>query len=474
MTDQARSTPPRASPAVKKTESRKLYNAADWQRELDDAAAAPSWRTPVMRDNGRVTHSASFRRLQGKTQVFPGHESDFFRNRLTHSLEVSQIAQSIAERLNAENKHFKKDPIETRLCAVAGLVHDIGHPPFGHNGERALDRKMIAHGGFEGNAQTLRILARLEKKSQRETNDGADGRAGLNLTWRTLASVLKYDRLIPKVRKLKTYKKVTKGYYEEEKEVVRKIKAAVLGTEGRTNDFKTIECWIMDVADDIAYSTYDLEDSLKVGFLTPAGMLSADEPLLTKVASEVGGRLNRKFTPVDVVRTFTEIFDLTLDRPREKPLVDFIHAYRVSKNIAESSFFRTQLTSQLVNEFVMSVDLEYNTEFPMLSKVALVEPARTKVEVLKTFTYEATIYSSKVKLAEYRGSDIVSGIFAALSGEKGELLMPEDVREFFVSAPDGEKPRVICDFLAGMTDRYAMEFYNRLHSDGGESMFKPI
>jgi len=154
--------------------------------------------------------------------------------------------------------------------------------------------------------------------------------------------------------------------------------------------------------------------------------------------------------------------------------VDFIHAYRMSKNIAESSFFRTQLTSQLVNEFVMSVDLEYNTEFPMLSKVALVEPARTKVEVLKTFTYEATIYSSKVKLAEYRGSDIVSGIFAALSGEKGELLMPEDVREFFVSAPDGEKPRVICDFLAGMTDRYAMEFYNRLHSDGGESMFKPI
>ncbi|MER9700605.1 dNTP triphosphohydrolase [Mesorhizobium sp. M0133] len=115
-----------------------------------------------MRDYGRIIHSASFRRQQGKTQVFPGHESDFFRNRLTHSLEVAQIAEGIADRINhvycLDSGGYK---IDGRLCAAAGLVHDIGHPPFGHNGERALDAAMWEYGGFEGNAQTLRILSRL-------------------------------------------------------------------------------------------------------------------------------------------------------------------------------------------------------------------------------------------------------------------------------------------------------------------------
>jgi dGTPase len=149
----------------------------------------------------------SFRRLQGKTQVFPGHESDFFRNRLTHSLEVAQIGKSIALRLNSIDSEFKKRgfALEPEIVEFAGLAHDLGHPPFGHTGEEALDHRMSNHGGFEGNAQTLRIVLCLEKKSTRHLvqnqvtpfSKGSDLRCGLNLSFRSLASLLKYDEQIP-------------------------------------------------------------------------------------------------------------------------------------------------------------------------------------------------------------------------------------------------------------------------------------
>jgi|GEM_PF-3748023 len=169
-----------------------LYTDQDWQRDVVEDGVREQWRQESRRDYARVTHSPSFRRLQGKTQLFPGHESDFFRNRLTHSLEVAQIAEAIAHRVNHDNPYFSKNPINTRLCATAGLIHDLGHSPFGHNGELALDDKMRKYGGFEGNAQTLRIITRLEKKitrvplTEHETSiaglsDG-DTRAGLNLT----------------------------------------------------------------------------------------------------------------------------------------------------------------------------------------------------------------------------------------------------------------------------------------------------
>jgi dGTPase len=190
------------------------------------------YRTPWRRDYARLIHSAAFRRLQGKTQLFPGNESDFFRNRLTHSLEVAQIAKSIAIRINNTYDYFKSDNINTDLVETAALGHDLGHPPFGHNGEEALDRCMRRDGGFEGNAQSLRILSKLEKRQTRTTSsegdtpipvlDGKDNRAGLNLTYRTLAAVLKYDNEIPTPRE-----KVAKGYYYTERDLVQIIRQAL-------------------------------------------------------------------------------------------------------------------------------------------------------------------------------------------------------------------------------------------------------
>ena len=251
-----------------------LYSDADYKRAIEIEES--DHRSAFRRDNGRLIHSAVFRRLQGKTQLFPNYESDFFRNRLTHSIEVAQIAKGITEILNYSDDYFSRHPIDTDLVETASLAHDLGHPPFGHNGEKALDDMMKAFGGFEGNAQTLRILSKLEKKNTFKKDyvpisEGKDQRCGLNLSYRTLASILKYDNEIPMHRRAGASPE--KGYYYTEKDIVRDIKKAVLGEEGKQK-LKSVECQIMDIADDIAYSTYDLEDAFKAEFLCPLGILA--------------------------------------------------------------------------------------------------------------------------------------------------------------------------------------------------------
>jgi dGTPase len=478
-----------------------MYTGDDRQRQNGEIEKEEPWRPPFMRDYGRIIHSAAFRRLQGKTQVFPGHESDFFRNRLTHSLEVAQIAEGIADRLNYEYKdQLEGRLIDGRLCAAAALVHDIGHPPFGHNGERALDAKMKEFGGFEGNAQTLRILARLEKKATYERPVDNDSRAGLNLCFRTLAAILKYDEEIPLKRAKEA--KLVKGYYKSEATIVDEIKSKVLGGKVKPpqSAFKTLECAIMDIADDIAYSVYDLEDSLKAGFLTPATILATDEDLLNRVANEVNDQLkdaiDEKIDSSRVRATFVAVFseifategrDAKAARDAEDgkdvkasleigDISNFITAIQASQALNADSAKRTKLSSELVHEFINGVVLVVDEEFPALSKVTLTKAIRIKVEVLKQYTYLATIYSNRVKLGEYRGTELVTDIFNALEKKNGHLLMPDDVRKQVQDAGDDDalKARHICDFIAGMTDRYAVEFWARLRSDSAESIFKPI
>jgi dGTPase len=458
---------------------RPLYSEADYEREGTDPGRESPWRPPVIRDYGRVIHCPSFRRLQGKTQVFPGHESDFFRNRLTHSLEVAQIAEGIADRLNHEHTFFHEHPINSRLCLTAGLMHDMGHPPFGHNGEKALDHAMCQHGGFEGNAQTLRIVCRVEKKIR----DDSDKPLGLNLTFRSLASILKYDREIPRSRRAN--EPMVKGYYASESELAARIKGAVIGDTKtkRQGSFRTIECSIMDIADDIAYSTYDLEDCLKAEFLTPASILSSPKAILERVAEKVGRELKKPFSAAEVLEVFVDIFENISHRvqgegenPSTDPLVDFVDKNRASQRLASDNRLRTQLSSQLVGEGIDAVEVEVNQQFPMLSTVRMTSAAHTKVEVLKQYTYVSTIFSSRVSLPEYRGYEVVTEIFKALSGDRGHLLMPDDVRSLHASCGGDldSQMRIVSDFVAGMTDRYAMEFFGRLHSDNAQSMFKPI
>ena len=456
---------------------RPLYTASDLAREVP-GGDEPPYRSPFRRDYARLLHCPAFRRLQGKTQLFPSSEHDFFRNRLTHSLEVAQIAKSIALRLNHCHSYFADNPIDLDLVETAALAHDLGHPPFGHNGERALDDCMKESGGFEGNAQSLRILARLEKKEPQPSD------VGLNLTHRTLAATLKYDHLIPVCRK--EDEALVKGFYHSEQELVANIKQSVLGKYVETGrPFKTIECQIMDLADDIAYSTYDLEDALKAGFVTATKMI------LEVLNRDVIERMKTKMS-VDLSTIFRHLMDIWLEPAfdpkslridtKELDLQRGEHVALLATAVAErtrqlndNGAARTRLTSHLVNECIEATDIsEFDTEFPALSELHLNEHLKTRIGIIKHLTYAMVTQSPSLKTVEYRGYDIVQTIFDALSEDGGDMLLPDDYRTRANTTDQLARHRAICDFIAGMTDRYAMEFHGRLRSGGVQTIFKPL
>jgi len=487
-----------------------LYSEGDKKRitSLEPTGRKPEdYRSDWRRDYARVIHSAAFRRLQGKTQLFPGHESDFYRNRLTHSLEVAQIAKSIALQINATELAFKEYPIDTDLVEVAALAHDLGHPPFGHNGEEALDERMRNIGGFEGNAQSLRIVARLEKRQTEPFNSeprpvvgGVDKRVGLNLAYRTMAAILKYDHEIPRERQNRPKSdqdRPIKGYYYTEATLVSKIKENLGTLEDRK--LRTIECSIMDVADDIAYSTYDLEDAFKAGFLTPLSMLSASEEILKKVSQTITERLGRyypelkasqrDFSYQDVSRTLLDLFSHLFDesvawlKSAKRKSMDPVAvaagianaATIASERIATIGYYRTRLTSDLVGKFIQGVQVTTNTDRLVFSTVKLDVEIFKQVEVLKNFAFQALIMSPTLKVTEHRGKDIVTSIFDAINKDEGHMLMPDDFRSLYneLKEPD-ERKRVICDFIAGMTDRYAIKFYSRMFGTNPESIHSPL
>ncbi len=489
----------------RKSDEGRVVSQTRLTRQLDKE----NYRTPWRRDFARLVHSAAFRRLQGKTQLFPNHESDFFRNRLTHSLEVAQVAKSIAIRINATEPRFRKQEIKTDIVETAALCHDLGHPPFGHNGEEALDECMKDLGGFEGNAQTLRILAKLEKRQTKKTDrdrpvpvddSKVDCRAGLNLTYRTLASILKYDHEIPQKTESRKSGGIQKGYYRTEKGLVADIKRHVLGSDKIPDVFKTIECAIMDVADDIAYSTYDLEDAFKAQFLSPMKMISASEELLDSIADQVTTGLKKHpqvpnpseatFTRQEVLATLLALFSDILSIPdfddEQSPQKKSGLAVRVerasiasaiydaSNSLCENGYLRTEFTSNLVGRFIRGIQTEYDATFPPLSKVYLSLATFKEVEVLKHFSFQSLIMSPMLKVVAHRGKDIVKNIFSAIKEGEGSRLMPADFRNIYDHIDDTEKDRLICDYIAGMTDKYALEFYGRLNSTEPETIFKPL
>lgn len=468
-----------------------MYSSFDKHRiyespEDPDEQYRTVWRV----DYARLIHSPSFRRLQGKTQLFPGVESDFFRNRLTHSLEVAQIAKSIALKINHTHLAGKGMQLEPDICEIAGLAHDLGHPPFGHQGEEALDECMRNEGGFEGNAQTLRILAKLEKKIYNQSHpigfdeSSKDLRVGLNLTYRTLASILKYDKEIPyceNQRNDSEKNRAVKGYYSHERELVCSIKQNVIGDKD-FQGFKTVECQVMDIADDIAYSTYDLEDGMKAGFYGPYEIILSNDELIEKIRVKVSNSIGKVFSPDEIkdglFGIFGEIFEVDIQGTNPEDLKALsvkisTTAFNSSRMISSNGYLRNTFSSGLVGEFVKGVEFKLDEKYPALSKVNLNAETRFKVELLKTFTFESQILSPKLKIAEYRGKEIVREIFRALTTDDGWRLMPQDFQELYSKVSSQLKNRIICDFISGMTDRYAIEFYGRLKSENPETIFKP-
>jgi dGTPase len=452
------------------------------QRLYPENNAIEPYRTEYRRDYARVIHSSAFRRLQNKTQLFPSQESDFFRNRMTHSLEVAQIAKTIAFKLLLDVPGLD---IEPDVCEIAGLVHDLGHPPFGHNGEDALNSCMRTHGGFEGNAQTLRIIARLEKKTadpryHKEFRD--EQRYGLNLTARTIASVLKYDTLIPGDYDDDAVKK---GYYASEGDVAYNVKNILVG-DMYHGKFKTIECQIMDLADDIAYSTYDLEDAFRAGFLSPLEMLSVDDSIFEQIAQKLrNSDINVTKEECKIVlfdlfsTTWSDITDelKSLDKRRKnygkQVLSKLIDIHKLSSAFASNGYMRTDFTSHLIKIFMDGIKVKINNDYPILSEVSLDSNTKLQVNVLKHFAYVCLINSARLKVADHRGAEIVTSIFKALCSNKGIKLMTEDAQRI-IEKGNVFKQRAVCDYIAGMTDKYALEFSSRLFSTNPQSIFSPF
>lgn len=464
------------------------------ENDLVRASGAPAirdgkdkGRSAFQKDYARLIHAPSFRRLQGKTQLFPGHEDDFFRNRLTHSLEVAQIASGVAGKVNLWLEDNGGGQIDKDLVQFAAMAHDLGHPPFGHNGEAALDEIMLRHGGFEGNAQTLHILASVEAKRIFDGDGNAREDFGLDLTYRTLASVLKYDKKIPQVRVASGLKK---GYYAEEAGLVEKIKAHV--APGHSGHFKTIECAIMDIADDIAYSTYDLEDSLHARFVTPAGLLHClfkDSELRDNVKKEINKALKK--VKHDPIESDGELFEQAIrvigfaastsaeasqfagiEKEEVREILRGVDKFATSESFLANTVTRTAFTAERVGRLIEGIEVEYNATFPMLSSVRLARDVMIDVELLKHLNYQLVIRSHRLAIPEQRGKGIVEKIFKKLKESEGELLQDIWRSKYKDASNESEKNRVICDYVAGMTDRYAVELFDAFYG-GGKTIFKP-
>lgn len=490
--------------AKRKNDVLSLYNPGDFEREPcvpfanQEDSLGDDFRSEFRKDYGRLLHSSCFRRLQGKTQLFPGFESDFFRNRLTHSLEVAQIAKGLAIHLNATAPELRKkqNSIDLDLVEFAALAHDLGHPPFGHNGEAELHSLMSKNYGYEGNAQTLRIVSTLEKRFLKTENvkqpigpKAEDLRVGLSLTYRSLASILKYDTSIPINS---SADEPLKGYYSYDIDLVKRIKENVTGKKNFGDSFKTLECYLMDVADDIAYSTYDFEDSLQAGFLNILDIFSPRKDVINIVAEKVNRNVRKVgidktytakdilaiyFTTIGYVLNEKELLEAKLPNDSEPFLLQAGRLYDNLKKLGEDGYFRTNVTSRLVHRFVNGIKLDYNKDIPALSKVYLSASIREEVEVLKNLVFVSQIESPKLKISSFRGREIVNKIFTAIHGtHAGSELLPEDFRRVYNLIPKKHpyRQRVVIDFIAGMTDRYAIEFYGRLTSENPQTIFKPL
>jgi dGTPase len=528
----------------------------DWRREASEPSGkdvGEPFRSPARRDLARLIHCPAFRRLQRKTQLFPNDKSDFFRTRLTHSMEVAQIAKSITLKLNDQIRRERRSKpasyvgarqsqrsvIDTDLVEFAALAHDIGHPPFGHVGEMALDECMKGSGGFEGNAQSLRILARLQKKrvigqnyhakgvNYEEFHDGNDLRAGLNLTARSLASILKYDKAIPIKRD--AIDPVAKGYYKSEEDLVNKIKTSVMiGYDKKliSGGLKTIEMQIMDLADDIAYSTYDLEDAMEAGFASPLNMLSevgtnfklrevigkkmfkfrkgfdynekddAHKKTHEAVMSEINKVIRNLFgqffeisSQPDNIREMYSNLVINRKSKRRDREIDFpifsqafvMNVSKMSDYVRSNGYHRTEFTSNVVRRRMQAVEIVFNDACPPLSIVKMKEDKDGndhyfEIELLKTLAYELQIHSPKMQVIESRGKEITSALFKSFSDDTSGALLPADWRSRLFAIQGNankteERSRLVCDYISGMTDAYALETYSRLSGSSSADVF---
>ena len=342
-------------------------------------------RPAFQRDRDRIIHCAAFRRLEYKTQVFVNHEGDYYRTRLTHSLEVAQIARGIATRLK----------LNEDLVEALSLSHDLGHTPFGHTGEEVLNRLMAGCGGFDHNRQSLRIVEELEERYP--------GFNGLNLTWETREGIIKHS---PR--------------YENSE--------LLLEDEYFRGKRPTLEAQIIDLADEIAYNNHDIDDGLKAGYI------SIDELYEVDLWREIFDMVSQKFPELEISRRIYQTISYLIGALIE----DVVHT-----------------SEKLIREAGVRNLLEVRNEPRRL--ISFSPEVEKKNKALKTFLFKRLYRHYKVERMRIKAELFLTRIFESYLATPS--LLPDD---FQAKMAETRAERVICDYIAGMTDRYAMDQYRRL------------
>ena len=349
------------------------------------------YRNPYQRDRDRIIHSTAFRRLKHKTQVFVNTSKDHYRTRITHSLEVSQIARTLGKYFN----------LNEDLCETLSLSHDLGHTPFGHAGEEILDECMHQHGGFDHNIQTLRIVTKLENKYYNFR--------GLNLCIETLDGLIKHNGPLNSTDKINLI--IGKNYFK------KKIKF---------HKQPTLEAQIASISDDIAYNSHDLEDGLKANLFTINDLKYI--PILSDIIKIHEKRINKLNQDLFIRQIVREIIDVMVK--------DIINS--IKKNIRINNI-KTINDIYNLNKAIVTFSSEMNL-FNVL---------------IKRFLKKNMYLNKDIQKKTNQGKKIIKKLF---------LYVNKNPKKFFLTKNLNKKSknRIVCDFIAGMTDRYAIELYKKI------------
>ncbi len=429
---------------------------------LDDSSgsSAGEERDEYEKDYARLIQSPAFRRLQGKSQVFGAGSGDYYRTRLTHSLEVAQIAREVARKLNRNEPLLarKEHPglvIQPEVVECASLAHDLGHPPFGHKGEEVLNRLLLTEHGmkFEGNAQNFRLLMFLEKRA------GSD--SGLDLTASVLLAVNKYPYCIDDPGR-------TKGVYRSEWEGIAYLRQAW----GMPADCATLEAQLMDLCDDIAYSTHDLDDGMRAGKIEMNRSFFEDERLIQSLIQEIEkDKTNQKMA------WHTIDLHAMVKRVLAQYLEEWEQIY--FENGREPSRARREIIARWVGRYAGRVGI---IDGPVAGwkRVTFVRDGREDLELLRTMeilkklAWVTLLQDFRVQRLHKRSEVMIGRLWDSFKDEEnGRYIIPPDWLENYERQRSRWTwPRLVSDYLSGMTDAYAEKVYGEFFASRSGSIYE--
>lgn len=437
-------------------------NIREYRLDDNERLHSSEARDEYEKDYARLIQSPAFRRLQGKSQVFGAGTGDYYRTRLTHSLEVSQIAREVARRLGKTHASLRKPEhpglmLEPEVVECASLAHDLGHPPFGHKGEEVLNRLLMEQYGipYEGNAQNFRILMFLEKRAGSES--------GLDLTAATLLAINKYPFNLHEPGRYK-------GVYGMEWDAgigeLRKLWAMPDGAA-------TLEAQLMDLCDDIAYSTHDIEDGIRAGKIQMSRSFFESDRLVELIMHEIVSDTTSSRIVWDHVDMAAMV---------RRVLTDYLAQWQAvfQESGGEPSRTRREMKARWVSLFANRVGILDDRTNGGWQRITFVKEGAEDLELLRTMeilkklAWVTLIKDFRVQRLQKRSEIMLTRLWESfIDYETGKLILPPDWIESY-ERQKGKWPweRLVADYIAGMTDAYAEKVYAELFASQTGSIYE--